>query len=162
MARHSLFPAFMRFTYTSNSHVHHQVLPLKADPFTWDTDPQIQLRDASHIPWTDGADDWAAILAAILCGEASVDLAELSNFEAEPGPAEFLAAYELGVAGTHAGSPVEFAQAVFPFKGVGGTQLRVTILEGSEPTEIHVPSSGLGGGDAALVAFVLGDSDFLV
>lgn len=162
MARHSLFPGFIKITYTSNTHVHHQVLPIGADPTPVGDSFTIPTRGSGAVDWTVAVDEWAALLAGILCGEASIDLAELYNFEAEPGPADFLQAYEVAVVGTHGGTAVPFAQAVFPFKGAGGTSLRVTILEGSEPPEIHVPVSGLGGADLALVNFVLSDDDFIV
>lgn len=162
LARHSLFPGFIKFRYTSNTHVHHQVLPIAADPTPSGDSYTIPKRSGGSVDWQDAADAWAILLAALLGDDGSVELAELYNFEAEPGPADFLAAHPLDVAGSGGGAAVPWVQVVMPFKGVGGTQLRITTLEGNTPANIHDPYSILAPPYTTMIDFVLGADDWIV
>jgi len=135
MPRHSLYPGFIRIHYTSNTHPHVQVLPINADPTAVGDSFTIPTRGSGAVDWQDATDAYAILLAAFLDGAASVDYAELYNFEADPAPADFLASHPLNVAGSGAGSPVEWSQVVMPFKGLAGASVRPYVMEGLTPVD---------------------------
>jgi len=161
MPRHSLFPNSITIHYTANAHNHAQVLPIgviagSAPGWT------VPVRVGSPVDWRDAVDALAALYAILLPTTASVDYAELFTYEATDAPAEFLAAHVIDVAGVSGGSSAPFVQTVMPFKALGGTSLRFTLLETIISANIHVPFSGLPGGLDDIADFILSDDDWII
>lgn len=161
MARHSLFPGFIKIGYTSNGHPHVQILPVNADPTAVGASYTIPTRAGTPVDWQTAAAAWAELLAATLDATASIDTATLYNFEADPAPADFLQEITLGVPGASGGPLSPFGQIVFPFKGVGGLSLRPYIMEATYTVDVKTPVADLDGASGAIVAFVLGSSDWI-
>ena len=162
MARHSLYPGFIRIVYTSGGHPHHQVLPVNADPTPVGASFTIPTRGGTPVDWQTAVTAYATLLAAMLDDASSVDYAELYNFEAEPAPADYLATYPLGVSGTSAFAAVPLTQVVFPFKGAGGLSCRPYVMEGVTSADMRQTYAATT--DAAFLAFmnfVLGASDWI-
>jgi len=161
MARHSLFPNSVTINYTTNGHAHKQVLPtgvVAGSAPGW----TLPVRTGSPLDWRTAVEQYAALLAGIISDADTIDSAELYTYEATNSPAEFLAAHPLDIAGGNLGSPVEFSQAVFPFKAIGGTQLRLTVLEGVNPEDYKNTFAGESDPDnCALMTYILGDDDFI-
>jgi len=161
MARHSLFPNSITIHYTSNAHGHAMVLPVgvvagSAPGWT------LPVRVGSPVDWRDAVDDFALLLAPVFDTGSSIDYAELFTYEATDSPAEFLAARTLDVAGTNVGSAQPFVQAVFPFKALGGTSLRLTMLESVAGANVHVPYTSIVSGYSDIADFILSDDDWII
>lgn len=161
MARHSLFPNSITIHYTTNGHNHSMVLPtgvIAGSGPGW----TLPTRDASTIDWRTAVDAFALLLAPIIDDVDSIDYAELFTYEATNSPAEFLAAYTIDQAGGAVGAAVPYAQALMPFKAIGGNSLRLTILESVMGVNVHVPYSGMIGEAQDIADFILGDDDWIV
>lgn len=162
MARHSLFPNSITIHYTSNDHDHLQVIPVgvvagSAPGWTLPT------RDASTVDWRTAVEDFVTLEAELFASSDSFAYAELFTYEATNGPAEFLAAHTLDIAGASVSTAKDYVQSVFPFKGLGGLSLRLTLLESVIAVDQHLPSSATGSADIdALIAFILSDDDWLI
>ena len=162
MPSHSLYPGFIRLHYTSNGHPHRQVLPVNADPTPSGDSYTIPTKASGSVDWQTAIAAWAALVAANLDTDSSVDFAELYNFEAFPGPGDFLQAVAIGIAGTAAGANTPFSQIVFPFKGVGGLSLRPYIMEQvTAPDQKGFLASDMFAGRVDLMNFVLSDDDWI-
>jgi hypothetical protein len=162
MARHSLFPNSITIHYNSNAHDHLMVLPVGAVTGSapgW----LLPTRDASTVDWRTAVDDFCTLIADLFDNASSFAYAELFTYEATNSPAEFLAAHTIDLPGTGGSTPKEFVQAVFPFKGLGGLSLRLTLLEGIIASDQHVPASSTGSAAAdAVIDFILGDDDWII
>lgn len=162
MARHSLFPNSVTINYTSNGHQHKQVLPTGVVAGTapgW----TLPTKGGTPVDWRTAVADYAAIMADLLDTSSSVDSAELYTYEATNSPAELLAVEPLDVAGTGLFSAVPFAQAVFPFKALGGTSVRPTLLESIIAVNQKYPFAAAT--DPPIVAymeFFLSDDDWVI
>jgi len=162
MPRHSLFPNSIHLKYTSNGHSHRQVLPIAAvtpSGASWD----VTLRDSTAVDWKAAIDSYVAVLLDFFGTTDSIDSAELYDYEATDSPGIFMAAYDIGEAGTSVSAATDFTQIVFPFKALGGFSLRLSLMETIFEPDLRVSY----GGDAdartiALMDFVLGSSDFII
>lgn len=161
MPRHSLFPGFIKIAYTSNGHPHTQVLPINDDPTPAGASFTIPTRAAGAVDWQTAVTAWANLLKVLMDDTASLDSAELYNYEAFPGPADFLQAMTVGVAGTSSSPPVAYAQCVFTFKGTAGSAVRPTVNESTIPVDQKVPYASLSSPEKAVVDFVLSDDDWI-
>jgi len=161
MPRHSLFPGFIKISYTANLHPHVQVLPVNADPTAAGGSFTIPTRGGAPVDWQDAVMAWCTLLAPEFDTAASFDTAEIYNFEASPGPADFLQGMTVGVAGTNVSAPANFGQAVFTFKGLAAAAVRPTINESTIPVDQKIPYASLGASEQAIVDFILGDDDWI-
>lgn len=161
MPRHSLFPNSITIHYTTNSHDHLMSLPVGVVAGTapgW----TLPVRSGSPVDWRDAVDDLATLLAPLIVTADSIDYAELFTYEATGSPAEFLAAHVIDQSGSNVGSPVAFCQAVFPFKAIGGTSMRFTLLESVAGANQHLPYSAVGSGFEAIPDFILSNDDWII
>lgn len=161
MPRHSLFPNSITIHYTTNGHGHSMVLPtgiVAGSAPGW----TVPVRVGAAIDWRDAVDDWAELLKVTMPASDSIDYAELFTYEATGSPAEFLAARTLDVVGTNVGADSPFVQAVFPFKAVGGTSLRLTLLETVAGANVHEPYSSIVSGYKELADFILSDDSWII
>lgn len=161
MPRHSLFPNSITIHYTSNGHDHNMTIPVgvvSGSAPAW----LLPTRDASTVDWRTAMDAFAALLAPVFDTASSIDYAELFTYEATGSPAEFLAAHTIDVSGSNVGAAVDFVQAVFPFKSVGGNSLRLTLLESVSGADVHVPYASVVSGFSDILDFVLSDDDWLI
>lgn len=161
MARHSLFPNSVTIHYTNNGHSHLMSLPVGAVAGSapgW----TLPVRAGSPIDWRTAVDDFAELLKVGFPTSGSIDYAELFTYEATGSPAEFLAAHTIDVAGTNGSATQPFVQAVFPFKALGGTSMRLTILESVFGANVHVPYAGIVSGFIEIPDFILSDDDWII
>lgn len=161
MARHSLFPNSITIHYTTNGHSHTMTLPVgvvagSAPAWTLPT------RDLGTVDWRTAVDDFAALLAALITTDGSVDYAELFTYEATDSPAEFLAAHTINVDGDNVGSATPYVQLVYPFKATGGNSVRVTLMESVAAANQHTPYASLGSGYVEIADFILSDDDWII
>lgn len=162
MPRHSLFPNSITYHYTTNGHPHNMTLPVgvvagSAPGWTLPT------RDGGTVDWRTAVDAFAALLAEVMNTGDSIDYAELFTYEATNSPAEFLASHPIDIAGGSASAPVEFAQAVLPFKAIGGTSFRLTLLEFIMAIDEKRSYAGLDSAElTAIVDFILSDDDWII
>lgn len=129
MARHSLFPNSITINYTTNGHSHKQVLPTGAISGTspgW----LLPIRSGSPLDWRTAVEQYALIMAGLISDADSIDSAELYTYEATDAPGVFIGAHPLDQVGTNIGAAQPFVQLVMPFKALGGTSCRLTVLEG--------------------------------
>ena len=161
MARHSLFPNSVTILYTTNGHAHRQVLPVGAVAGSapgW----TLPVRVGSPIDWRTLVAQYALVMSGLISDADTIDSAELYTYEATDAPAEFLAAHPLDQAGTSVNAPVEFSQIVMPFKAVGGTSLRLTVLEGVTGEDAKNSfAAETDGGLCDYLEYVLGDDNFI-
>lgn len=161
MPRHSLFPNSITINYTSNGHSHKQILPIGlAVPAgaSW-TIPQ---RDSGTIDWKDAVDAYAALLAPFFDSSASIDSADLFDYEATDAPAIFLDSYAIGIAGSDGGSVKPYIQVVNPFKAPGGTALRLTLVETVIEEDVKNTYSSAADPFCDLYDFILGADDWII
>lgn len=129
MPRHSLFPNSITINYTTNGHSHKQVLPTGAIAGSapgW----TVPVRSGSPIDWRTAVDQYALVMAGLISDADTIDSAELYTYEATDAPAVFIGAHPIDQPGLAVGAAVPFTQVVMPFKAVGGTSVRLTVLEG--------------------------------
>lgn len=162
MARHSLFPNSITIHYNSNGHDHLMVLPVGAVTGSapgW----LLPTQDSGTVDWRTAVDDFCTLLAAAFDSSSSFAYAELFTYEATNAPAEFLAAHTIDIAGSSISTAKDFVQTVFPFKGLGGLQLRLTLLESVIDADQHVPASATGFTPADdIIDFVLSTENWLL
>lgn len=162
MPRHSLFPNSVTINYTSNGHSHKQVLPVgvvagSAPGWTLPT------RDGGTVDWRLAVSGWANILAGLLDDTASVDSAELYTYEATGSPAELLAVEPLDVPGDGPLGVSPWTQQVFPFKALGGTSTRITVIEGWQTPDSKASFASTGDAQfCTLMEFILSDDDWII
>jgi len=161
MAKHSLYPGFVKLTYTSNGHVHHQVLPIHATPTASGDSYTLETKGSGAVEWVAAATAWATLLAVFLDPTANFSQAELFTLEATTAPADFLQGASIDVDGTNESPIVPFSQMVFPFKGVAGVSMRPYLMEGIESVDQHVSYAAAGVADKAIMDFVLSDDAWM-
>lgn len=162
MARHSLFPNSITINYTSNGHAHKQVLPIAAITPAGDS-WELTQRDDGLIEWTAAVDAWGLLLADFLPLSASVDSADLFDYEATDAPASFLASHSIALTGTSAFEAVANAQAVMPFKSTGGNSLRLTVMEGIYDPDVRQTFAASTLAEfCAIAEFLLSDDDWII
>lgn len=161
MPRHSLFPNSITINYTTNGHSHKQVLPIGAISGSspgW----LVPVRVGSPIDWRTVVEQYALVMAGLIADTDTIDSAELYDYEATTAPASFIGAHPIDQVGLAAAAAEPFVQTVFPFKAIGGTSVRLTILEGwIDPDE---KDTFAGTADALVcdyLEYVLGDDDFI-
>ena len=162
MARHSLYPNSITINYTTNGHSHKQVLPIKQVSFT-DPGWTVQVRVGSNIEWGAAVDQYALLMAGLIADTDSIDSAELFSYEATDAPGIFLDAHPIDQVGVNIGTAQPWTQLVMPFKTTGGTQLRLTVLEGV--TGSDAKNTFAAETDALLcdyMEYILGDDDFII
>lgn len=130
MTINSLYPGFVKFTYTGNLHSHLQVLPVKPtiSGSTWALD---KVLGGTYDPWTDGIDAYVVLFKACLKttdGCARAELWTMLTSDADP---EFREAYDIDVDGTNGGSVAPFSQLVINHRTDGGGLLRWYVMEGA-------------------------------
>jgi len=161
MPRHSLFPNSITINYTSNGHAHKQILPIDAvtpSGASWN----VTLRDDSAIDWKDAVDSYVLVMKPFFPAAASIDSADLFDYEATNSPAIFLDSYAIGVAGTDGGSAKPWIQVVMPFKAPGGTSLRLTYVETVIEEDVKHTYSSAADPFCGLFDFLLGADDFII
>jgi len=161
MARHSPFPNSITIHYTSNAHNHSMVVPVGAVAGSapgW----TLPVRSGAPVDWRTAVDDLADLFKILFSASSSIDYAELFTYEATDAPAEFLAAHTIDTAGTSGGAAVPYVQTVMPFKSLGGTSIRLTLLESIISANVHVPYSSLPGGLDTIADFILSDDDWII
>lgn len=161
MARHSLFPNSITINYTTNGHSHKQVLPVGV---VGGSSPgwTVPVRVGSPIDWRTAVEQYALVMAGLISDADSIDSAELYTYEATDAPAEFIGAHPIDQVGLSIGAAQPFVQIVMPFKAVGGTSLRLTVLEGV--TGEDAKNSFAAETDVLLcdyLEYVLGDDNFI-
>lgn len=161
MPRHSLFPNSVTIKYTTNGHPHKQVIPVGVVAGSspgW----TLPTKDGGTVDWRTAVEDYALLIAAIINDGDTIDSAELYTYEATSSPAEFLSAHTIAQPGLSAGAPAEWDQVVFPFKAIGGTFLRLTLLESVIPADGRDTFGGeSNAGMCAIMEFILSDDSWL-
>lgn len=162
MAKHSLYPGFVKVHYTSNAHPHVMVLPINADPTPSGDSYTIPTRSSGAVDWQDAVTALVTLLAPMFDGASNFSAAELYNFEAFPAPADFLQGFSLDVDGSSDDPAVAYAQLVMPFKGVGSTAVRPSLMECVIPTDVHSSYADAGVSEKAILDFILSADDWIV
>lgn len=162
MAKHSLYPGYVKIAYTSNGHPHLQVLPIGDDPTPVGDSFTIPTRGSGAVDWQTAVTSFVTLEAALMDDAASFNSAELYNFEAFPGPADFLQGMTLDVSGTDPSAPVPYAQIVFPFKAAASAAVRPSLMESVVPVDQHVSYAASTGDFTTLMDFILSDDDWIV
>lgn len=162
MAKHSLYPGFVKIHYTSNAHPHVQVLPIGDDPTPSGDSFTIPTRGSGAVDWQTAVTDFVTLEAALMDDASNFSSAEIYNFEAFPGPADFLQGFSLNIDGTAAGAAVAYAQMVMPFKGTASSAVRPSLMESVEPTDTRYSYADAGVPERAILDYILGDDDWIV
>lgn len=161
MARHSLFPNSITINYTSNGHTHKQQLPVGAvtpSGSSW----TLPTRSGGSVDWKTAVDALVVLTKPFFPAAASLDSADLFDYEATDAPASFLDSHAIGVAGTDAGTVKPWIQTVMPFKAIGGTILRFTLVETVIEADVKHTYAGSAAPFCALMDFILGSSDWII
>lgn len=128
MARNSLSPGYVRFSYTSNGHVHKQTLPVQPLAPAGSSTLLVDSSGAYQL-WTAFVSDWVLLLKEVLVAADSIDFAEMWT-QASPTAVPILQdTYSIGVAGVHAGSDTPWCQMRMSFRTKAGGRAAVTFLE---------------------------------
>lgn len=162
MARHSLFPNSTTINYTSNAHSHKMVIPTGAVTGLPGA-ASVPTRDGGTVLWETAVTELVTLLQPLFDEDSAFESAELFTYEATDSPAEFIALFPIGLPGTSLNPAVPFSQVVFPFKALGGTSLRFTLIESTTVPDIR--NSFGAETDAVfceLMEYILGDDDWLI
>lgn len=162
MARHSLFPNSITINYTSNGHAHKQSLPIgviAGSSPAW----TVPVRVGSPLDWRDAVEQYATLYAALFDSSSTIDSADLFTYEATDSPAEFIASHPLSIAGSNVAAAQPWTQLVMPFKGIGGSFIRLTAIEAVVPADSKETFAGIAVAYLCdLLEYVLGDDDFII
>lgn len=161
MPRHSLFPNSITIHYTSNTHTHKQILPVGAVTpagASW----TLPTRSGGSVDWKTAVDAYAVLIKPFFPASASIDSADLFDYESTDAPASFLDTHTIGVVGTDAGTIKPWIQTVMPLKAIGGTILRLTLMETVIEKDVKLTYAGAAEPFCSLLAFILGSSDWII
>lgn len=140
MAKHSLYPGFVRLHYTTNGHAHVMVQPVIPTPSgaSW----QLGLVAGGEVdPWTNGIDDFVTVLFPLLKTTDHIDSADLYTMATADATPLFRETYSIGVDGTSASANLPFGQLVFVYRSSVGNTYRNYIME---PPTANDERGGLG------------------
>lgn len=135
MAQNSLYPGFVRISYTVAGRPHKQIIPvLPEESYDVGTAPADimftgWLGDA-FIPFSDAMDSYDDILDdGLNSTDASITLAEYFQLATPESAPEWVAVYEIGHAGANATATVPYSQKTTSFKSSAGGYFKHVVLD---------------------------------
>jgi len=160
MARHSLYPGFIRLFYTSNAHAHVQVLPVNPSlsGSVWIVQ---KVLGGSYTDWTEAVDAWAVVLKGVLNTADTIDRAELYTMSAPDADPLFRAVYNVGVSGTAVTATVAYEQMVWTLRTDNGGLLKIYVMEGVFPLNYRHPYGSAGSTALAIWDFIMSGAGFI-
>lgn len=156
-------PYELRFVYTNPPLVHTQRLniDLTTDPAPGTTFDLLEAvpRVGTGYNLELGVDNWIIVLRNLLHTTVTINYVELWKYEPESFDATFISAYDVGLAGLAAASPVPAGQMIWTFRTLEGGVLRINVMEAARAPGSPVSYPALAATEKALVDFILADDN---
>ena len=130
MTRHSLYPSFVRISYTGVTHVHHQVL--QVSPSTTPVPgsaPTLNTRDNTDTGFLSALNTYLDLLAVIYPSSWSVVSAEFYHTFIEGDTPTFIYGYNPGQTGTHGDPRVKWQRFTLSMLTTLSNPFRLVLLE---------------------------------
>lgn len=141
MAVHTLYPGFVKLTYTGAGRNHVATFPIRWSGTPVATEEPSFLTKANEpILMSDALDDLALIMKPLLANADSILYATAWNVPSQGADPLFIYQYDMGVAGTGGSSSTPASQAVASYRTATGNKLRVYVMEGAlTPDQVYRP-----------------------
>lgn len=158
MAIFSLYPSFIKLTYSSNSHPHVQVLPVWAQQagVLWNLRP---VEGAVDQLWTAFVDAYVAAVKPLFPVTAAFNGAQLWTLGSSTADPVLRAIYNIAVVGTNAQPSTPFVEARYTYRTHKGGLLMVQLMESSHAANLRDAPPLVGAQDATFSASVLADTN---
>lgn len=130
MTRYSLFPSFVRVTYTGVTHLHHQVLQVSsASTPVPDTEPIMNTRDNVDVGFVDGLNAYLDLVKVVYPSSWSVVSAEFYHTFIEGDTPTFIFGYNPTQVGTHGDPRVQWQRFTLSMRTTLSHPFRLVLLE---------------------------------
>lgn len=128
MGIHSLYPGFVKLSYTGNGHAHVMVQPVlpSISGATWALE---KVLGGTYDPWTDAIDAFNVLFKACLNTSDGIVGAELWTLASESADPIFRESYASVVAGTSGTAALPMAQIEMPHRTADGGIYRLLMME---------------------------------
>lgn len=127
MAGNSIYPGFIKLFYTSNGHIHTQLLPVY--PVNVGGSWMIQTKGITEPSFHSAVDSYVQRFKALFHTTDSIDYAELWTLDSPDANPVFQEAYQVGEAGTNNGADVPNSETVYTFRCTDGSLLKTYAME---------------------------------
>lgn len=136
MAQNSLYPGFVKLKYSSNGHIHYQVLPVSVESSSPGTEPQFFFRDGLNIGMDAAVFLYIDLIAPFFPAAANFIVADFWSIATPEDDPIFEYALPIGSVGTNAGAAVANGQACISHRTQGGGILKLYFMECSFSTNL--------------------------
>lgn len=134
------------------------VEPSMGDQFV---DIMVTLRDGSEIELDAAVDDYIAYLKPMLPGTANIIGATLWKYTPDTYDRTFKSTYPIEEAGTNAGAVIAATQEIFTYRTLGGSRMRINVMEGSNDGFTVSAQSALTGAKSDFADYFLTSTCFV-
>lgn len=160
----SLSEGFVRLTYSNPYGVHHAMFPVNYDGTpTPGTEPTVTLKDATTEGLVTAFAAFMVLYKVMFDSDVLFGLAEAYAVDAETEERTFLYGWNVGIAGTSAGSITRDNMVTLTFKTVGGGVLKVVMMETNLTTGLtYRPPFAVDSPWEDLASFIVSGESFLI
>lgn len=159
MAQNSLYPGFVKIKYSSNGHIHHQVLPVKADTHAPGEEPEFLLRDnANVVLMSTAVDAYIALIDNAFNTTDSFIVAEYWNIASVDADPVFEYAYEIGATGAAVAADIPNSQMCISLRTSAGGLLKLYLMETGFATNLKDDYPFSNSSVAAITAYLCATS----
>lgn len=160
MALHTLFPAYLRLTYSGSEQPHHAILPVEDDgAWVGGTEPDVlDVIGGSH-SLSDAIDDYLAVIKPLFAAATVFSTVEAFLFDNPDAGSVFIFGKNLvGQAGTGGGTRTPRQQAVLTMRTALGGSMRAALMETNFSVDQRVVAADLTGDLADWRDYFLSDT----